>query len=377
MSGGVDYSSITPVNLPKTDKCNTLPCVGDGSSTAGPYIYYMETNDTPDSTNPNTVGTNGLPTWQKNEELNDDWLVGCDWTGQIIDENNTNLNPVTGQPYSALFEPNPDGTYGGTYNPTTGISSGGTAVPFTVFKCPPVYTSTIDCSDRCGDGIYDGLLTFADFGRQRTTKPYPTGVNGYTPRNPEIGFDYAERMPVETCDTGTFYAEDPLNPDPLAHKKKLGYNPEGWGDPTGLHGCDEMCQVMPGWTCTHFFYKMLRRGAYRLYDDATPDYQLGVGVEEPLFRSECYQDNTEGPWRRRLNPEDFDPHGRYLHHLPRRHFNYLLPQSTHEFIDASLKLSPKIGLNGQMRIIEVPCQIATFGCTSDQYKAAVVYGYEN
>lgn len=49
MSGGVDYSGLSPVNLPKTDKCVNLPCVGDGSSATAPYVYFMEVDDTPDS----------------------------------------------------------------------------------------------------------------------------------------------------------------------------------------------------------------------------------------------------------------------------------------------------------------------------------------
>lgn len=43
-------------------------------------------------------------------------------------------------------------------------------------------------------------------------------------------------------------------------------------------------------------------------------------------------------------------------------------------MDHQLKLSPKIGLNGQMRLIEAPCQLG--GCTTDQYKAAIVFGFE-
>jgi hypothetical protein len=223
----------------------------------------------------------------------------------------------------------------------------------TIFTCPPEWVSNIACTDRCGDGIMDGYINFFDGGRSRATKPYPTGVNGYTPQNSAIGFDYAERMPVEECDPGTY------NGDPTS----LGYNPNGIGDPTGTHGCTNMCKIEPGWTCTHFFYKMLRRAA---------------AVEEPLFRSECWKlsDTTQGPWRRRLMPEDFDPHGRYLNHLPQRYFNYLLPQTNHHFADDVLKLSPKIGLNGQMRLIEAPCSIASYGCTTTDAVVGIVYGFE-
>jgi hypothetical protein len=199
----------------------------------------------------------------------------------------------------------------------------------------------------------DGYINFFDGGRSRKTKPYPTGVNGYTPQNTAIGFDYAERMPVEECDPGTYNGDS----------TSLGYNPNGIGDPTGTHGCTNMCKIEPGWTCTHFFYKMLRRAA---------------AVEEPLFRSECWKlsDTTQGPWRRRLMPEDFDPHGRYLNHLPQRYFNYLLPQTNHHFADDVLKLSPKIGLNGQMRLIEAPCSITSYGCTTTDAVVGIVYGFE-
>jgi hypothetical protein len=160
-------------------------------------------------------------------------------------------------------------------------------------------------------------------------------------------------MPVEECDTGRW------NNDPTS----LGYNPEGIGDPTGTHGCTSMCTIEPGWTCTHFFYKMLRRTA---------------AVEEPLFRSECWKlsDTAQGPWRRRLMPEDFDPHGRYLNHLPQRYFNFLLPQTNHHYADDILKLSPKIGLNGQMRLIEAPCSIASYGCTTADAVVGIVFGFE-
>lgn len=49
------------------------------------------------------------------------------------------------------------------------------------FKCPTTYTGKIACTDRCGDGIYDGLLNFYDGPNKRLTTLYPTGVNGYTP----------------------------------------------------------------------------------------------------------------------------------------------------------------------------------------------------
>ena len=72
----------------------------------------------------------------------------------------------------------------------------------TTFKCPTTFTTPTACTDRCGDGIYDGLIEWGDFGRNRSTKPYPTGINGYTKRNILFGFDYAMRMPIEECDTG-------------------------------------------------------------------------------------------------------------------------------------------------------------------------------
>jgi hypothetical protein len=228
----------------------------------------------------------------------------------------------------------------------------------TPFKCPATYSSMVDCTDRCGDGIYDGLIYFGNFGRNRSTKPYPTGVNGYTPQNPAMGFDYADRMPVETCDIGTYY--------PAGQEDRLGYNPEGIGDPTGSHGCSNMCQVEAGWTCTVFFYKMLRRDYTPTTWTAPNSPPSGTnaqtdwyrGVEEPLFRSECWKtaDTSKGPWRRRLMPEDFDPHRRFMHHLPQRYDNYRLPLSDWEFEEGdSLKLSTKIGLNGQLRLIEAPC----------------------
>lgn len=94
-------------------------------------------------------------------------------------------------------------------NPATATVTGGASLSSlsynsggTTFKCPTEWTGVGTCTDRCGDGIYDGLIPWGDFGRFRSTKPYPTGINGYTPRNKLFGFDYAMRMPIEECDTG-------------------------------------------------------------------------------------------------------------------------------------------------------------------------------
>ena len=111
---------------------------GDGSKANNPHLYWLDS----------TAAVSGRPQWKDNPKDNGDWLVGCDETCQIIDKN----NPQT--KYSASE---------------------------TIYKCPPEYTKSIDCTDRCGDGIYDGLINFNEAGRNRSTKPYPTGVNGYTP----------------------------------------------------------------------------------------------------------------------------------------------------------------------------------------------------
>lgn len=55
----------------------------------------------------------------------------------------------------------------------------------------------------------------------------------------------------------------------------------------------------------------------------------------------------------------------------------MLPSNYHEFQEDSLKLSPKTGLNGQLRMIEAPCQIASWGCTVANTVVGVVYGYES
>lgn len=159
------------------------------------------------------------------------------------------------------------------------------------------------------------------------------------------------------------------------------------------HGCDRMCKIVPGWECSIFFYKMLRREAWDYQGLTVPDNisglsAKGLGIEEPLFRSECWQktDGTNdplpsgsasinGPWRRRLMPEDFDPHGRWLHHLPLRYNFFKMPTNTHEFYNDALKLSPLLGLNGQVRLLEAPATM----CTTPETDACcgVIFGYEN
>ena len=174
-------------------------------------------------------------------------------------------------------------------------------------------------------------------------------MSGYTPQNTNMDFNYADRMPFETCDMGQ-----------STDATGTGYNKNGNG--TG-HGCSDFCQIETGWECNHYFYKMLRRKAE---------------VEEPLFRSECWETahaGSVGPFRRRLSPQDFDHRGRYLTHLPKRYNNFELPDNFHQFTsDDVLKISPKIGLNGQVRIIEAPCSKATYSCTTADAVVGVVYG---
>lgn len=153
------------------------------------------------------------------------------------------------------------------------------------------------------------------------------------------------------------------------------------------HGCDRMCKIVPGWECSIFFYKMLRREAWDYQGNSLPeDMQglsaIGLGIEEPLFRSECWQKDApnmsgttaNGPWRRRLMPEDFDPHGRWLHHLPLRYNYFKMPTNTNEFYNDALKLSPQTGLNGQLRLVEAPATL----CTAPETDACcgVIFGFE-
>ena len=104
-----------------------------------------------------------------------------------------------------------------------------------------------------------------------------TGTYGITGKIPYYEQNYAGRMITEECDNG--------------------------GDEE--HGCDRLCQVMDGWQCFDYYHYLL-------------------GVEVPYFTSICEEvpDDPSQHWileerRRRLRPEDFDKHGRFLHNVPR------------------------------------------------------------
>lgn len=138
--------------------------------------------------------------------------------------------------------------------------------------------------------------------------------------------EYSDRILVEECDNG--------------------------GDEE--HGCDRLCKIVSGWECFHYYHHL-------------------VGVELPYFTSICQEIDKEytdpdtqitvskqhsvlnpDVDRRRLSPSDFDKQGRRLNHMPRRAYLINLPSNLHEMRTGkhTLKFDPKMGLNGQVRVIE-------------------------
>jgi hypothetical protein len=111
------------------------------------------------------------------------------------------------------------------------------------------------------------------------------------------------------------------------------------------HGCDRLCQIVSGWECFHYYHHIL-------------------GVETPYFTSIC-QETAYKTLSRRLSPDDFDREGRFLSHKPRKAYLYKLPTNTHEMRAGkhTLKLDPKNGLNGQVRILESTTCASCFGFT--------------
>lgn len=105
------------------------------------------------------------------------------------------------------------------------------------------------------------------------------------------------------------------------------------------HGCDRLCNIMPGWECFNYYHHL-------------------VGLESPYFTSICqeiaYPTLDPDVDRRRLSPQDFDKNGRRLHHSPRKAYLMQLPTNLHEMRTGkhTLKFDPKMGLNGQIRVIE-------------------------
>lgn len=185
-------------------------------------------------------------------------------------------------------------------------------------------------TDRCGDGIMDGPITYtnATDGVTMTLRAgdYPTPDKDWSRTTRITGYtrywdnEYSQRMLSEQCDNG--------------------------GDTD--HGCDRLCQIVPGWECFHYYHHI-------------------VSMEEPYFTSICQE--TAHPWlerrRRRLSPEDFDHKGRMLHHLPRKAYFYQLPLNEHAMRVGkhTLMFNEKEGLNGQVRILDSPDCATCYGFT--------------
>lgn len=98
----------------------------------------------------------------------------------------------------------------------------------TGFKCPAAATTAANddwalntCTDRCGDGLYDGIYTEINRNTDYPTgevsaanyADYPAGFSAY------IGLDYSARILPEQCDTKFVMDGD--------------YD----------HGCTELCQI--------------------------------------------------------------------------------------------------------------------------------------
>lgn len=202
-------------------------------------------------------------------------------------------------------------------------------------------------TDRCGDGIMDGVISYTNTTAAKTmnlqgvrdTNTYDQdgnccfgsySITGYVPY---WDTEYKDRILDEECDNG--------------------------GDED--HGCDRLCRIVSGWECFNYYHHLL-------------------SLESPLFTSKCQeidktitvngieiemQHSVMDPDvdRRRLTPEDFDKHGRRLDHMPRRAYLITLPSNTHEMRPGkhTLKFDPKGSLNGQVRVIESTLCANCFG----------------
>ena len=148
-----------------------------------------------------------------------------------------------------------------------------------------------------------------------STNPRTNVITGYTPF---WDTEYSARIIDEQCDNG--------------------------GDEA--HGCDRLCQIVTGWECFHYYHHI-------------------VGVETPYFTSICQETAYPTLSARRLSPSDFDRNGRLLSHLPRKAYLYKLPANTHDMRSGkhTLKLDPKNGLNGQVRVLESTLCASCYGFT--------------
>jgi hypothetical protein len=122
---------------------------------------------------------------------------------------------------------------------------------------------------------------------------------------------------------------------------------------------------MTGWTCYHYFKEF----------EASPHYEV------PVYASKCEDDdeiaNTD--ILRRLEETNKANYKRALRrrldHTDHTTYAQSLPTNTFAFALNHLVMHPKVGLNGQVRILENPYEAnGTSGITGDYSLFGLMYG---
>lgn len=133
------------------------------------------------------------------------------------------------------------------------------------------------------------------------------------------------------------------------------------------HGCDRLCQPMTGWSCYHYFKEF----------EASPHYEV------PVYASKCENDdeiaNTD--ILRRLQETSSKNYaralkGRNLDHEDHTTYAQSLPTNTFSFSLNHLVMHPKVGLNGQVRILENPYAADGGTGTGDYSLFGLMYGQQ-
>jgi hypothetical protein len=210
-------------------------------------------------------------------------------------------------------------------------------------------------TDTCGDNIYDGV--------------YET-----------VGRLWPQRMGLDTESTNTHGPKFEWLLDVGVGVANTWYHrkiPELCDNGGNLmaeyaHGCDRLCQPMTGWTCYHYFKEF----------EASPHYEV------PVYASKCENDDeiaaTPSILRRRLEETSKANYaralkglaGRRLDHLDQKTFAQALPTNTFAFAMNHLVLHPKVGLNGQVRILENPYTTDGSSGTGDYSLFGLMYGQQ-
>jgi hypothetical protein len=148
------------------------------------------------------------------------------------------------------------------------------------------------------------------------------------------------------------------------------------------HGCDRLCQTMTDFTCYHYFKEFENEFGY-----TGESFTASNHYEVPVYASKCENDDeisNTNILRRRLAKTSKANHtralrelrGRKLDHLDQKTFAQKLPTNTFSFALNHLVLHPKVGLNGQVRILENPYAADGSAGTGDYSLFGLMYGQQ-